>query len=63
MYSPKVSESLIPVLYQLRLLRRMSMTKLVHQLLVKALATEDLTPELVAIMPEIRHYQKEGKLQ
>lgn len=50
MYSPKVSESLIPVLYRLRRVRRVPMTKLVHQLLVKALESETLPDEIKAML-------------
>lgn len=53
MYSPKVSESLIPLLYCLGKARRMPMTKLVHHLIVKALSTEDLPEELVSMLANI----------
>lgn len=53
MYSPKLSESLIPVLYRLGKARRIPMTKLVHTLIVKALSTEDLPEELAFMLKSI----------
>ena len=46
MYSPRIDESLIPALYQLRCHRRIPMTRLVDQLIRKALANE------IADMPD-----------
>jgi hypothetical protein len=37
MYSPKIDEELIPRLYRLRQLRKMPMTRLVNEILEKAL--------------------------
>ena len=37
MYSPKIAKELIPILYQVAKARRIPMTKLVEQLLRKAL--------------------------
>ena len=42
MYSPKISEDLIPILYHTARARRMPMTKLVTLLIRKALAAEHL---------------------
>ncbi len=42
MYSPKIDESLIPVLYHLGKARRKPMTRLVTDLISRALASEDL---------------------
>lgn len=42
MYSPKISEDLIPVLYRLAKANRQPMTRLVDGLIRKALVTEDL---------------------
>ena len=53
MYSPKLSDSLIPVLYRLGKARRMPMTKLVHLLIVKALSTEELPEELMFMLRDI----------
>ena len=50
MCSPKLSDSLIPVLYRLGKSRRMPMTKLVHLLIVKALSIEELPEELVSML-------------
>ena len=43
MYSPKIDEELIPVLYHVAQARRMPMTRLVTELIGQALATEDRT--------------------
>ncbi len=53
MYSPKIAEALIPVLYHLRRSRKVPMTKLVHRLLVKALSAEDLPDEIKAMLTGI----------
>jgi hypothetical protein len=45
MYSPKIEETLIPCLYQTARARRMPMTRLVAQLLRKALRAEVLPQE------------------
>ena len=45
MYSPKISEELVPVLYRLAKERRMPMTHLVDDLIRQALASVGL-PEL-----------------
>ena len=45
MYSPKISEDLIPVLYHTARAQRMPMTKLVDKLIRKALASEVLSHE------------------
>lgn len=42
MYSPKIGEGLIPVLYQTAKQREMPMTRLVDRLLMQALAHEEL---------------------
>lgn len=47
MYSPKIDDSLIPCLYHTARARRIPMTRLVAQLLRKALKTEAL-PEAAA---------------
>jgi len=53
MYSPKIDEALIPVLYHAARTRRMPMTKLVSLLIRKALATED-PPEQMRQEPPCR---------
>jgi len=45
MYSPKIEETLIPCLYRTARARRMPMTRLVAQLIRKALKTEALPQE------------------
>jgi hypothetical protein len=45
MYSPKIDESLIPALYHTARARRVPMTRLVAQLIRKALKTELLPQE------------------
>ena len=42
MYSPKVDEELVPVLYRLAKERKMPMTKLVNGIISQALATNSL---------------------
>jgi len=51
MYSPKISEEIIPVLYKLRRHRGIPMTKLVQQLLFKALSVELLPEEIKDMLP------------
>ena len=51
MYSPKIDESLIPILYRLGKARRMPMTRLVNELIAKALETEQLPDEIRTMMP------------
>ena len=41
MYSPKITEELIPILYQLARARRVPMTKLVDRIIREALVHED----------------------
>ena len=53
MYSPKISEDLIPVLYHTARAKRMPMTKLVDKLIRKALATESLPYEAIDVSPRI----------
>ena len=48
MYSPKISEELVPLLYRLGKARRVPMTRLVDSLLRKALAAEDQPQEVSA---------------
>jgi hypothetical protein len=45
MYSPKISEALIPTLYRLGKVRRIPMTRLVDSLIRKALQSEELPLE------------------
>jgi hypothetical protein len=47
MYSPKIEESLIPALYLTARARRVPMTRLVAQLIRKAMKTELLPQEAV----------------
>ena len=47
MYSPKIDEGLIPCLYHTARARRVPMTRLVAQLIRKALRTELLPQEAV----------------
>ena len=47
MYSPKIDEALIPALYHTARARRVPMTRLVAQLIRKALKTELLPQEAV----------------
>ena len=51
MYSPKIDVSLIPILYRLGKARRMPMTRLVNELIVKALEAEQLPDEIRTMMP------------
>ena len=53
MYSPQLSESLIPVLYHLRKARGIPMTKLVNELIVKALRAEELPSEIQMMLDGI----------
>jgi len=53
MYSPKISEDLVPVLYHTARARRMPMTKLVDKLIRKALASESLPHEAMEVPPRI----------
>ena len=50
MYSPKIEETLIPCLYQTARARRMPMTRLVAQLIRKALRAEALPQEAQAAL-------------
>lgn len=45
MYSPKISEALIPALYRLGKARHIPMTRLVDSLIRKALQSEELPVE------------------
>lgn len=56
MYSPKIDESLIPALYHTARARRVPMTRLVAQLIRKALKAETL-PE--AALAALKAGQKE----
>ena len=56
MYSPKIDESLIPALYHTALARRVPMTRLVAQLIQKAMKTE-LLPQ--AALEALTDGQKE----
>ncbi len=51
MYSPKISDALVPILYRLGKARRMPMTRLVDELITKALTAEQLPDEIRAMMP------------
>jgi hypothetical protein len=53
MYSPQVSESLVPVLYHLRKLRGIPMTRLVDELITKALKTETLPAEIQLMLDQL----------
>ena len=53
MYSPKIDPALIPVLYRLRVARRIPMTRLVSGLIRKALAAEEQQPVVVAVSPTV----------
>jgi len=48
MYSPKISEELVPVLYRLGKARRVPMTRLVDLLIRRALAAEEVPQEVSA---------------
>jgi len=50
MYSPKIDEALIPALYHTARARRVPMTRLVAQLIRKAMRTELLPQEAVAAL-------------
>ena len=50
MYSPKISEDLIPVLYRTARPRRLPMTQLVDKLIRKALAGENLLASLPPLL-------------
>jgi hypothetical protein len=56
MYSPKIDETLIPAIYHTARARRMPMTRLVAQLLRKALRAEVLPQEA---MQALRNGQTE----
>jgi hypothetical protein len=47
MYSPKIDESLVPALYHVARARRVPMTRLVAQLIRKALKAEALPQEAI----------------
>ena len=47
MYSPKIHEDLIPVLYHTARARNIPMTKLVDQLLVQSLSQQPQLPEKI----------------
>ncbi len=51
MYSPKISHGLVPILYRLGKARRMPMTKLVSELIHRALQAEQLPDEIKAMLP------------
>lgn len=53
MYSPQISESLIPILYRLGRLRKTPMTRLVDHLLTKALEKETLPSEIQMMLDGI----------
>lgn len=53
MYSPQISNTLIPILYRLGRVQRIPMTRLVDHLLTKALATETLPAEIQVMLDEI----------
>jgi hypothetical protein len=50
MYSPQISESLIPVLYRIGQIRKVPMTRLVNQLIEKALSLETLPVEIQVML-------------
>lgn len=52
MYSPKISEELVPFLYRLAKTRRMPMTRLVDAIIRQALASHTLTQGYPTISPE-----------
>jgi hypothetical protein len=51
MYSPKISEGLVPILYRLGKARKMPMTQLVSELIHRALKAEPLPDEIKAMLP------------
>jgi hypothetical protein len=53
MYSPKISEDLIPILYRTAKARRIPMTKLVDLLIRAALAAETHSEETAPISGEV----------
>jgi hypothetical protein len=53
MYSPKISNTLIPILYRLGRVRKIPMTRLVDDLITKALKTEALPAEIQAMLDQI----------
>ncbi len=58
MYSPKISEAIIPILYHAAKQRRVPMTHFVDALLSRALHEEDLTdlpPRVVDRLPSLAH--------
>jgi hypothetical protein len=65
MYSPKIDEKLIPVLYHTAKAQGVPMTTLVNQLLIRALAQENLPPAAgVALVSYVmftpdHHYQEQ----
>jgi hypothetical protein len=60
MYSPQISESLVPVLYHLRKCRGVPMTRLVDHLIRKALATETLPADIKAMLDQIGKKEQEA---
>jgi len=50
MYSPKISEDLVPILYRLRKEQKMPMTRLVDKIIRNALASDSL-PKVNAEIP------------
>lgn len=53
MYSPQISNTLIPILYRLKKFRGIPMTRLVDELITKALETERLPAEIQAMLDQI----------
>ena len=54
MYSPKISEDLIPALYHTAKAKHIPMTKLVRDLILKALASEELPENALSCLVPCR---------
>lgn len=59
-YSPKISDELIPVLYRAARARRVPMTRLVDRLIVKALAVEPIPMEAAQRLQPYSMFFTEG---
>ena len=63
MYSPKISEELVPVLYRLARDRRMPMTRLVNGILREALASDQLPQDKPASCMQCNNEEQDAELR
>ena len=63
MYSPKISEELVPVLYRLARDRRMPMTRLVNGILREALASDQLSEHKPAPCLQAENEEQDTELR